>query len=241
MVLFWLAWSIIVVLNARVSKGLSIPFPVTFGSPGDNVTIYSNFRAIYRSFLSVSWYRVKPDGGMEHKMYFSSYSSQYGRYRGTLPQNSPNVSLTIYNVTAEDSGQYFPVVLNSMRFSPGTMAVLSITDRKEKPTLRVFVSQKSDNRTDILCELRGQGPDRTGPEWETEGISGAEIKTGEAIDYSGVFTRISILSVSSNSGPLTVTCVNQKNTPTIRRSIIIRQKVLILATIISAVQVCWRN
>ncbi|KAL4616662.1 hypothetical protein GN956_G21939 [Arapaima gigas] len=216
---------LVVFLSHNVSNGWTGNFPVSFGSPGDNVTVCSDSGVIFRSFLSVSWFRLRPAGGIELKAYFSSYSLQFGRFRGALLQNSSNVTLTIFNLTEEDSGYYFPIVLESLKFTPGTLSVLAVTGHQDKPNLRMFVSHNSDSRINVLCELRGSGPEWTDPEWDIGNMSAdpAHIKMGKAIDDSGVFSRISILSVFPDGGSVTINCKSHRKMTTISKSITIWQ------------------
>lgn len=67
-----------------------------------------------------------PGGRVELIAYFSSYSTELGRYSGSIPDGTTEVSLTIRNVTFEDSGQYFPAVHEGQKISTGLVTLLTV-------------------------------------------------------------------------------------------------------------------
>nr|XP_023685795.1 uncharacterized protein LOC111853301 [Paramormyrops kingsleyae] len=195
--------------------------PMVFGISGSNVTLRSTYKEISGVFLRVSWYRIMPDGRVELIAYFSSYSTELGRYSGQIPDGTTEVSLTIRNVTFKDSGQYFPAVHEGQKISTGSVTLLTVLDPRRDPNLQLLVSHKPDGRVDILCEMRDVGLDWDGPHLEMVDDTDTSLmdsKTGEAVDNHNVFVRSAMISYALEKQTVRVACVSQtKDRQTVRR------------------------
>ncbi|XP_048881610.1 uncharacterized protein LOC125748928 [Brienomyrus brachyistius] len=186
--------------------------PTVSGIFGSSVTLRSTYNKISDVFLRVSWYRMMPDGRVELVAYFSSYSTKLGRYSGQIPEGTTEVSLTISNVTVEDSGQYFPVVHEDSKISTGSVTLLTVTDPRRDPNLQLFVSHKPDGTADILCMMRDVGLDWDGPRLrmvDDTDTSLMDSKTGEAVNSHGVYVRSAMMSYSLGKQSVCVVCVSQ--------------------------------
>ncbi|KAG7469421.1 hypothetical protein MATL_G00128680 [Megalops atlanticus] len=201
-----------ILIKYQTADGLVDPAPVVFGEIGQNVTIYSRVEQFSTSVTHISWYLHRPCGKVEQKAYFSSYSLEFDRYIGQFPKGSGNVSLTISSAAITDSGRYFPVMRAGGNFTPGSPSGLVVTDSREDPAMRVFLS-----RTGVyFCELRGGGARWSDPEWETADGGKApamlETEADSYIDDHGVLTRSSTLSISVKEGIGVVKCVSHRDT-----------------------------
>nr|XP_023685809.1 uncharacterized protein LOC111853310 isoform X2 [Paramormyrops kingsleyae] len=161
-----------------------------------------------------------PDGRVELKAYFSSYTTNRDRYSGQIHDGSRKVSLTIRNVTFKDSGQYFSAVHDIEKIFLGSITVATVTDPRRDPNLQLFVGHKPDGTADILCEMRDVGLDWDGPRLEMVDDTDTSLmdsKTGEAVDSHGVFVRSAMISYALEKQTVRVACVSQSKDRHIRR------------------------
>ncbi|XP_048881609.1 uncharacterized protein LOC125748927 [Brienomyrus brachyistius] len=227
---FSVAWLVIFTTSFFLNvSGDNIP--VVFGIPRGNVLLQSNYKVVLSDFMHGSWYRMMPDGRVELMAYFSIYTTKYGRYRGQIHTGTTEVSLTISNVTFSDSGQYFSAVHDIEKIFLGSITVSTVTDPRRDPNLQLFVSHKTDDMADILCEMRDVGLDWDGPRLEVENNTDTSLmdsKTGEAVDSHGVYVRSAMMSYSLGKQTVRVACVSQhKDRLTIRRHVILQRDEMI--------------
>lgn len=97
---------------------------VLFGHIGQHVTFHSTIKGPLDKFAFTTWYHETNAGRL--RTVSSDYLSSYNLVAANMP-NYWNVSYTLKDTTATDSGRYFPVQGRSGIFSAGSSLFLVVT------------------------------------------------------------------------------------------------------------------